>query len=201
MTNNITEPPRIARLPKDKRGYPIPFNVLRGKDSLPIFAVNDDTKSWRCLREELCPICGERLGSWRWMAGGPLSAFDPHGFYYDLPMHKDCVEYAMQVCPYLAVPRYLGGRLESLSLQNKPENIKLIDVTMLPDRPELFVALGAKSFEGRDRFPMTPLLKPLPPLCGWMFWRHGKQLTDAEALPHLQTALGVGWQLPLEKLG
>ena len=199
-TRAVVEPPRIARLPKDKRGYPVPYNVLRGRDGQPIFTVNDDQKAWRCVREERCPICGGKLGRWRWCAGGPLSAFHPNGFYYDLPMHRDCVEYAMKVCPYLAMPKYLGGRLDAYSAENAPENVALVDVTSIPERPEIFVALCGDTFETRDRFPLTPLLRPMKPWHGWTFWRHGKELNTYDALPYLQNALGQDWQPPWESV-
>ena len=44
MKTAIAEPERIARLPHDGRGYPIPWNVLRGTDGHPFFIVNDDRK-------------------------------------------------------------------------------------------------------------------------------------------------------------
>ena len=101
-------PDRVAKLPKDHRGYPIPWNVMRGEDGTAFFTVNDDRKAHRALREELCPICGERLGRWRWFVGGPRSAFDPHGWYLDLPGHRECMHFALATCPYLAAPKYLG---------------------------------------------------------------------------------------------
>jgi hypothetical protein len=70
-------PERIARLPRDKRNYPIPWHVLKAADGTPFFTVNDDRKAWQALRESRCPVCGERLGRWRWFIGGPRSAFDP----------------------------------------------------------------------------------------------------------------------------
>lgn len=81
----MREPYRIARLPKDPRGYPIPWNILRGPDGHPFFIVNDDQRHLRALVESRCPLCGERLGRWRVFVGGPLSAFDKNGWYLDLP--------------------------------------------------------------------------------------------------------------------
>src|SRR5262249_26747548 len=72
-------PPRIARLPRDKRGYPIPWNIQRDANGLPLFTVNDDRKHYLAVRQGLCPICGETLGKWKWFIGGPRSAFHPDG--------------------------------------------------------------------------------------------------------------------------
>jgi len=120
----MTVPDRIARLPRDPRGFPIPWNVLRTEDgATAFFTVNDDRKAWRALREGLCPLCGERLGRWLWFVGGPRSAFDPSGYYIDLPGHRECMEFALRTCPYLAAPKYLGRvdvtRPEKLAARGK----------------------------------------------------------------------------------
>jgi hypothetical protein len=67
----IPMPPRIEKLPRDERGYPIPWNVLRDVDGKPIFTANDSAKHMRAIYEALCPICGERTGKWKWFVGGP----------------------------------------------------------------------------------------------------------------------------------
>jgi len=104
----IEPPPRLARRPRDARGYVIPWNVLIGVGGAPIFTVNDDQKQWTALTFELCPLCGEANGREMWFVGGPQSAFDPDGWYIDLPAHQECAEFALQTCPYLAAPRYEG---------------------------------------------------------------------------------------------
>ena len=197
MKTAIAEPARIARLDHDKRGYPIPWNVTRGTDGHPFFIINDDRKAFRALREGRCQICGEYLGRWRWLTGGPLSAFDPHGCYFDLPGHKDCIEYALQVCPYLAMPRYL--RLtDSIAHADKlpPEQRILIDETIIPERPEVMVAVCAQKIELLDRGGLQPYLKPVQPFDDWTYWRHGERIGEAQALPYLRAALGADWTPP-----
>jgi hypothetical protein len=123
-------PARIAQLPNDKRG------------------INDDRKSWRALKERLCPICGGPLGRWKWFIGGPLSAFSEHGWYLDLPGHHE--------------------------------------------RPAVFVAVAGNSIEIQKRGLLQPYVRPARPVLGIEFWRQGKQLTEAEALPLLQ----AGYKVP-----
>jgi hypothetical protein len=189
-------PPRIARLPVDKRGYPIPWNVLRAEDGTPFFTVNDDRKAWRAVREGLCPICGEHLGRWRWLAGGPRSAFDPGGCYLDLPMHRECAEFALATCPYLALPKYLGRIDVPNPAKLPPEACFLLDETVIPERPEVFVAVVSEKIELLDRGALIPYLKPLRPFVEWTYWRHGRQITEDEAMPFLRAALGEEWQPP-----
>jgi len=191
----MTVPERIARLPRDPRGYPIPWNVLRTDDAT-FFTVNDDRKAFRALREGLCPICGERLGRWLWFVGGPRSAFDPGGCYMDLPGHRDCMEFALQVCPYLAAPKYMG-RIDIVHPEKLPPQARvLLDETQIPERPEVMVAVACTRVEALDRGPLQPYLKPVAPFLDWTYWRHGKQISEAEAMPFLRAALGDEWQIP-----
>jgi len=201
MPHAAAEPLRIARLPHDRRGYPIPFNMLRADDGTPFFTVTDDRKAWRCIREARFPICGERLGRWKWIAGGPRSAFHPGGCYADLPMHKECVEFALQTCPYLAAPKYMGRIDVPDPSKLPPEARILLDVTQTPERPEIFIAVGAERFSmGGAEFPLVPYIKPKPPWLGWSFWQHGRRIEEDEAMPYLRDVFGRDWQLPREWL-
>lgn len=189
-------PDRIARLPRDRRGYPVPWNALRGVDDAPIFTVNDDRKGWRAFREQLCPICGERLGRWRWFVGGPLSAFDEHGWFLDQSAHHECVRFALQTCPYLAAPRYLGRIDVADPAKLPPEARILLDETQIPERPEVLVAVSGEKIQVQVRGPLIPYTRPSRPFLGYEFWRHGRQITEEEAMPYLRTALGAEWRLP-----
>jgi hypothetical protein len=196
LAEKILMPERIARLPRDPRGYPVPWNVLRGNDGTPLFTVSDDRKTWRALREGLCPICSERLGRWLWFVGGPLSAFDPGGCYMDLPGHRDCIEFALRTCPYLAMPKYLG-RIDVTHPEKLPPEARiLLDETQIPDRPQIFVAVACNRVGAMDRGMLAPYLKPVAPFLDWTYWRHGRQLTEDEAMPYLRAALGQDWALP-----
>jgi hypothetical protein len=104
--NNIEMPKRIANLPRDARGYPIPWNVFISQAGEPQFTVNDSLKHAWARQRNLCPICGEANDEIRWFVGGPKSAFLVNGWYMDLPGHEECEEYALKVCPYLATPSY-----------------------------------------------------------------------------------------------
>jgi len=190
-------PPRIARLPKDKRGYPIPWNVLRGVDDTPIFTVNDQDKHMQALRSNLCPICGERLGKWRWFVGGIRSAFDPNGAYYDLPGHHECETFALQICPYLALPVYLG-RIDVPDPAKLPPGMVTTNITMIPERPDVFVSVASDGLEiiGLNDNAGTPVIRPRKPYLAYEFWLHGAEITALQALPILRKTLGEEFELP-----
>jgi hypothetical protein len=192
----MTVPSRIARLPRDKRGYPIPWNVLSADDGTPFFTINDDRKHLTALHHQLCPLCGERLGRWRWWVGGPRSAFDPHGWYLDLPGHHDCVRFALATCPYLAMPKYLR-RVDIANPEKLPFLARvMLDETQIPERPDVFVAVASDQSESQKREFGLPHTRPVRPYLGHEYWRHGQQISIDEALPFLSTALGAEWMEP-----
>lgn len=176
-------PKFMQALPRDRRGLPIPAIVMLDTDGTPHFTVNDSQKRAKVLREDRCGICGNPLFRGRWFVGGPLSAFSPRGCYIDPPMHGECVAYALQVCPYLAAPRYTG-RLDDIKIDpaKVPGLIMLVDETMLPDRPETFVAIMAVGQAVWARG-ATTYVKPKAPYRQVQYWRHGSRLADSEGAP------------------
>jgi hypothetical protein len=191
-------PLRIARLRRDARGYPIPWNVLLAEDGTPFFTVNDDRKHWAAIRGGLCPLCGEMLGRWKWFVGGPRSAFDENGWYMDLPGHHDCIEYALQVCPYLAAPKY-AGRIDVTRPDLLPDEAKLVvDFTQIPERPEVFIAVAGTRVEMnvRENDFVLPYVRTERPVLAVEYWRHGKRVGAADGERIVRAVMGAGWTPP-----
>lgn len=180
-------PERMQSLPCDQRGYPIPFVVQRDHAGLPLFIVNDSLTQQYCIRNKLCSICGQKLGKELWFAGGPGSALHPYGMYFDSAMHHECVTYAMQVCPYLALPNYHAreseAKIDRLQKRLSSDEKLLVDPTQEPGRPRMFVVVMAYGQSLIDNIQgQNPHLKPLRPYHAIEFWRHGKRLPMAEGM-------------------
>jgi hypothetical protein len=180
---DVPIPPRMKRLPRDRRGYPIPAGVYRDDKGEPHFAINDEMRRQQFVARDLCVICGQALNRARWFVGGPLSAFDPQGYYIDPPLHHECSTYALRVCPYLAAPNY-GKRVDLATLKkSSPDEIDqvFVDNTMLPDRPDLFVALmSIGQVTIRNATPYVVYLAPVRPCRRIEYWRNGVLLPQAE---------------------
>lgn len=101
---DIPLPAKLGRRPKDPRGYPIPASVLIDKDGRPDFRITDAQKWHSLYQSRCCGLCGEPLGRHLAFIGGPLS--HQSRLFTDLPMHRECAHYAIQVCPYLAAPHF-----------------------------------------------------------------------------------------------
>jgi len=164
------------------RGYPVPCMALVDQAGVPHFAINDERKRLRVIRDELCSICGTALFRGRWFVGGPLSAFHPEGAFIDPPMHSECARYALQVCPYLAAPRYsaeIGIAKAKAHADALTESLVLLDRTMMPGRPhgDVFVALmTTRQIKIYDNLN----LKPTPPYNVVEYWRRGERIADRE---------------------
>jgi len=95
-------PARIARLPKDEAGRPVPFFVL-WTDGRPDFRIMDSEKFALCWHESLCWVCGERLGVHRAFVIGPMCAVNR--ISSEPPSHVDCAVFSACACPFLSTPK------------------------------------------------------------------------------------------------
>lgn len=72
------------------------------------------------------------MGRFRALVGGATAI--QHGLFVDIPMHVDCAEYAIKVCPFLAAPKFAYSRGK--------EEIEGVNVTvaasMSTQRPLIF---------------------------------------------------------------
>lgn len=96
-------PDRIARLPRDYRGYPVPWFTTNNPDGTPNFQTADGGKRNRCIKERLCWICGEKLGRYLAFVIGPMCSINRVSA--EPPMHRDCAEFALEACPFLVNPQ------------------------------------------------------------------------------------------------
>jgi hypothetical protein len=187
-------PERMSLLPRDKRGLPIPFIVLRDATNTPHFTINDQTKVYRCVVNKLCGICGKPFETFHdsrgrpnprpqnagmTFVGGPMSALHKHGAYIDPPMHHECAEFALRVCPYIAAKHY-DTRIDD-RLAKKAELVEgqviLKDPMMIPDRPEYFVAVTCSDYTVVNR---QGYMKPAN-MIRLSWWKHGERVPFSEA--------------------
>jgi hypothetical protein len=95
----IVMPDRIARLPRDAKGRPVPY-FTPWKDGVSDFKVFDAMKVAECVHTRACWICGEPLDELVAFVIGPLCSVNR--ISAEPPSHFDCAKYAAQVCPFLA---------------------------------------------------------------------------------------------------
>lgn len=140
-------PQTMRTLPRDARGYPIPFIVMRDKTGTPMFTINDARRTADCRAKHLCAVCGKKLLrhpiSQRyemWFVGGSRCFLHEHGAFLDPPVHMACAEYALRVCPFLTASRWTD-RIDDKKLNkaNMPTGLTVISAEYMPPAlPERF---------------------------------------------------------------
>lgn len=108
-------PPRIAKLPRNGRGYPVPFFVA-WINGAPDFRVVRPETVRSCDEFKLCWICGEKLGAHACFAVGPMCTVNRTSA--EPPSHKDCAEFAVQACPFMLVPQKVRREDDFTRAQN-----------------------------------------------------------------------------------
>jgi hypothetical protein len=94
--------PRIARLPIDPRGYPIPWFVA-WQNGEPDFRLVRPNQMMKALREHVCWVCGERLRKRLAFVAGPMCGVNR--ISAEPPMHLECAEFSARGCPFLTMPK------------------------------------------------------------------------------------------------
>lgn len=178
-----TEIPKSLRTrPKDRRGYPIAYIVVQAKDGTPIFTTNDYAKVQECVRKRLCGLCGKKMKGGMWFIGGKRCFTDYNGAFLDPPSHRECAEYALKVCPYLAAPSYAGRIDDKL-----PKGVELpaglrivVEDRMSEARPAVF---GLGHTRDYDSVPASNPGTSYYIARGWEhieYWARGRKLPDGD---------------------
>jgi hypothetical protein len=94
-------PPSIRALPRDDRGFPVPYFV-EYIDGKPDFRVLNPHRMARCIRHSLCWICGKPLGRMKAFTIGPMCSVNR--ISAEPPAHPICAAFAAKACPFLSHP-------------------------------------------------------------------------------------------------
>jgi hypothetical protein len=105
-------PPRMARLPLDARGYPVPWFVPWFDAAGELCTPGTGTPNFHTVTSEkialaalagICWICGGRLGTFRSFVLGPMCAINRVSS--EPPSHFECATFAAKACPFLTRPK------------------------------------------------------------------------------------------------
>jgi hypothetical protein len=106
-------PPRIARLARDERGYPVPWFVQWMKDEAPAtrnapgaapdFRYADQAFRSAAFKHGFCWVCGQRLGVHKVYVIGPMCVINR--VTMEPACHRGCAEFTARACPFLTRPR------------------------------------------------------------------------------------------------
>lgn len=185
-------PERIAGLPRDSRGFPVPWFVQWFKDGEPSdtgvgepdFRVIDTRKLRRALASPVCWVCGGVMGKHRIFVIGPMCVVNR--VTAEPPSHRACAEFSAKACPFLTKPR-MRRNVKDLPAQGRdPAGFHI-------DRNPGVVCL----YE-------TPYYKPFRPQAGGQgvlfrlgaptqvsWWSDGRRATRAEVEHSINTGFPI----------
>lgn len=172
-------PERIAQLPV-QRGYPVPWFValvngvydfrLADADKMPI-AVNDN----------LCWVCGQKLGSMLAFPIGPMCVVNRT--ISEPPSHRECAEWSIKACPFLTQQQTRRNE------KNLPDGHRDPAGVAIKRQPGVICLWLTKSF--------TPFKAPNGVLFRLgeptdIFWyREGREATRDEILESIESGLPI----------
>lgn len=172
---DVPIPQRLASRPRDARGYPIPATVLIDNNGKPDFRITDAQRWMSAYKNRTCALCGEPMGRHLAFIGGPLT--HENRYFTDLPLHLECAEYALKVCPFLAVPGFKYS--ENLA----PDTDLVVRQTDIVGgtQPEEFMLGITKSCQAHGTSDGSVVVHAAP----WeqvSWWRHGQCIEPLKAV-------------------
>lgn len=160
----------MAALPRDARGYPVPwFVALVG--GLPDFRIADARKVEQAVLGQRCWICGGGLGRYRSFLIGAQGAMNR--VHSEPPSHRDCALYAVQVCPFLALPKAHRRNKGKPEQAIKPDGLDEVNPGVVIE----WVSATARVFEGPNS-----LLFELGEPTDVRWFKEGRYATRDEAI-------------------
>jgi hypothetical protein len=97
-------PDRIAALKIcPQRRVPIPWFVAYLEDGTPEFRLADHVKRVRAIKENLCWVCGQKLGRFLTFVAGPMCGINRTTA--EPACHLDCARWSARNCPFLSKPQ------------------------------------------------------------------------------------------------
>lgn len=159
-------PFRMARRPRDARGFAVPFTQFIKPDGTPDFRVMDHDNTAKAARRRLCSLCGDKMQRDVWFVGGPKCV--ENGLFYDPPMHKECALYALQTCPHLARAK---GKYSPVP--DRIEGAIMVQGAMDGDKAEWFGLMRATGYTHSMDASGMLLIKGTMPWVSVERWRDG----------------------------
>jgi hypothetical protein len=170
-------PPAIRTLPKDRRGYPIPWFVpiINGE---PDFRVVDPSRILEAHRRKLCWVCGRKITGRKSFTVGPMCVVNRVSA--EPPSCLSCARFAVTACPFLSRPLAKRAALDGLPRQPAAG-------LMIERNPGVTVIWETASYHtiADNRHILFRFGAPLR--TSW--WREGRPATRAEILDSIETGL------------
>jgi hypothetical protein len=170
-------PQRIAKLPRDHRGYPVP-SFVRWINGKPDFVETNPDHWQRCVQHRVCWICGDPCKGLLSFVCGPSAAFT--GMTTEPAAHAECAMFALRTCPFIMFP----NRRRDLERHDTAE--QGLSVRTSRHNPGVWLLWVAKRFAVR-RIGNSAVIAPGKPR-GFAWMREGRDATRSEVIDALRVS-------------
>jgi len=171
---------RIAKLPVDERGYPVPYFVAF-VDGKPDFRLTDSKKYVACIKERRCWVCGDPLGKYLAFTIGPMCAINRTTA--EPPEHFECAEWSVKGCPFLSKPQMV--RREDELTEALDQNVSGIMIKRNPGATCIWVTKSYSIFRDHQRKPLIKIGEPE----SVTWWKLGRPATRDEVMESIDSGL------------
>jgi hypothetical protein len=179
MSQTLEIPERIASLPRDDAGRPVPWFVA-WVDGKPEFRAIGPGKREEAYAKRKCWVCGQQLGRYLVFVIGPMCALNR--ISSEPPSHKDCAIFSAKACPFLSTPR-MHRRTRDL-----PEGVSDADGLMIKRNPAVSLLWVTRSYwPFSDQ--MGGFLFRLGPPEQTLWFREGRPASRNEILESIEGGL------------
>jgi hypothetical protein len=174
-------PARMLELPRDVRGYPVPWFVHWNDDGTPDFRVIGHSKIQAAVRQHLCWVCGQQMGRFMAFVIGPMCAVNR--ISGEPPLHRDCAIFSATTCPFLTKPQMKRNEREL------PEESKGFQFSpyMLKRNPGVTMVWVTKEFRIVNANP--GVLFQIGDQTEILWYCEGRKATRTEILHSIETGL------------
>jgi hypothetical protein len=178
-------PARMADLPTDKHGHPVPWFVAF-IDGVPDFRVVKPGAVRDALRYSLCWVCGRGFsgGEDRAFVVGPMCLVNRVSG--EPPCHLDCAAWSARNCPFLATPQMIRRDRHMPDGTAEPAGIM---IRRNPGTALVWVT-GYRRW-GKRREPDGGLLFHIGDTGRALWFAEGREATRAEVLASIDSGLPI----------
>jgi hypothetical protein len=142
--------------------------------AIPAFPIIDMSRASLCRRQNLCWVCGNKMGSFKTFVIGPVAALARQSA--EPASHRDCALYAAQVCPFMVKGYDMLSERHATLLKQRDSTSVHPDIT--GTNPHLAVLWTTKSFTAFPiDVPRGIYIYDLGEAVGVRFFHHGREAT------------------------
>jgi hypothetical protein len=169
-------------LRRDDAGRPVPFFV-EYVDGKPDFRIMNPTALKRCIREDLCWVCGDKLTKHHGkivgvFVAGPMCLVNRTSA--EPPSHHECAQWSARACPFLVNPNKV--RRDG----NMPDT-KEVPGVMIPRNPGVTALIESLQWVPWDAG--NGLLIEFRQIQAVGFMTEGRQSTTKEVMESIESGL------------